>query len=65
MDLRCPNKKQAEVVGEAWGIVETRCDSRFCGAGAGVAILHRFDLATGELVSTTAYKIPQRKGVVR
>lgn len=60
MDLRCPAKKHGIVVRE--GVVEIKCDSRFCGAEQGVTVLHRFDVATGELVETVQFKDPGRKG---
>lgn len=60
MDLRCPAKKHGVVVRD--GVVEIKCDSRFCGAEQGVTVLHRFDVTTGELVETVQFKDPGRKG---
>lgn len=60
MDLRCPAKKHGVVIRE--GVVEIKCDSRFCRAEQGVTVLHRFDVTTGELVETVKFKDPARKG---
>jgi len=59
VDLRCEAKKHGVIVRE--GVVEIKCDSRFCGAAQGVTILHRFDVVTGELVETVKFKDPVRK----
>jgi hypothetical protein len=58
MDLRCPSKKHGEI---ADSLVEIKCSSRFCGAGPGVVVIHRFDGNTGELVETRQFKDPTRK----
>ena len=58
MELRCPSKKHGEIVDS---LVETKCSSRFCGAAAGVVVIHRFDATTGELVDTRRFKDPTRK----
>ena len=60
MDLRCPAKKHGVLVRD--GVVEIKCDSRFCGAEQGVTILHRFDAVTGELVETVKFKDPAKRG---
>lgn len=59
MDLRCEAKKHGELDD---GVIEVKCSSRFCGAGPGVVVIHRFDVSTGELVSTHRFKDPTRKG---
>lgn len=59
MDLRCPAKKHGELVD---AVVEVKCSSRFCGAGPGVVVIHRFDVTTGELVETHQFKDPIKKG---
>jgi hypothetical protein len=56
-DLRCDAKKFGELLD---GIVEIKCPSRFCGAGAGVIVLHRFDLETGKLLETLRFRDPDR-----
>lgn len=58
MDLRCPAKKHGELND---AVVEIKCSSRFCGAGPGVVVIHRFAVATGELVETHRFKDPARK----
>lgn len=58
-ELRCPSKKHGEIVDH--NVVEIKCDSRFCGAGSGTVVLHRFDTVTGEILSTSSYRDP-RKG---
>lgn len=59
MDLRCPgNKKHGMIVG---GLIEVKCDSRFCGARSGVTVLHRFNSSTGELVETQKFKDPGKE----
>lgn len=59
MELRCSSKKFGELIIPGAGILEVACDSRFCGKRAGVVVLHRFDLATGEMMDTHQYKTPQ------
>ena len=59
MDLRCPNKKHGEITQP--GVIEVKCVSRFCGAGDGVIVLHKFDSRTGELINTHRYKNPIKK----
>ena len=58
MDLRCEAKKHGEVDDL---VVEIKCSSRFCGAGPGVVVIHRFDARTGELTETRRFKDPTRK----
>ena len=58
-ELRCPSKKHAEL---ADGLIEVKCNSRFCGARDGVVVLHRFDALTGDLVVTNQFKDP-KKGI--
>ncbi len=58
MDLRCDSKKHGVLLDS--GLIEVKCDSKFCGHGAGVTVLHRFDAMTGELVDTHMYKDPRK-----
>lgn len=53
-ELRCDAKKHGELDDE--GHLEVKCSSRFCGAKPGTIVLHKFDLETGQLVSTHQYK---------
>ena len=57
MDLRCDAKLHAIVVDE--DVVEVKCDSRFCGASKETAVLHRFNVKTGEMVQTLRFKNPE------
>ena len=59
MDLRCTSKKHAVIPED--GLVEIKCDSRFCGAKQGNIVLHTFDAHTGELIKTSEYRNPDRK----
>lgn len=54
-ELRCASKKHAVLIEEGSGLLEIKCDSRFCGARPGAIVLHRFDLTTGALVDTHKY----------
>lgn len=57
LELRCPSKKHGVALDDH--TVEVKCDSRFCGAGAGVIVLHVFDLSKPEseqLVDTKRYR---------
>jgi hypothetical protein len=56
MDLRCESKKHGELPEP--GVIEVKCDSRFCGAQRGVVVLHRFDALTGELLETKRFRDP-------
>ena len=44
------------MITEGSGLLEIKCDSRFCGAKPGIVVLHRFDLATGDVVETQRYR---------
>lgn len=57
MELRCPSKKHAEL---AEGLIEVKCNSRFCGAQDGAVVLHQFDASSGELLSTSVFKDPMK-----
>lgn len=58
-ELRCDYKLHGIIVEE--GVMEVRCGSEFCGSKGGVVVLHRFDVATGELIDTKRFKDPNRK----
>lgn len=55
--LRCDNKKHADRISDH--VIEVKCNSRFCGAERGVVVLHRFDLASGEM-TTRKFTDPQK-----
>lgn len=59
-ELRCDKKLHGILV--APNVIEIACDSRYCGARAGVTVLHRFDLRTGELIDTKRFQSPGRRG---
>jgi hypothetical protein len=58
VDMRCANKKHAVLTTPSTdeGVVEFRCDSRWCGAGNGVIVLHRFSTVDGRLMDTHKYR---------
>lgn len=63
-EIRCVGKRHGLLLhqpggGGAWTL-EVKCDSRVCGAGRGVVVLHRWDLTTGELVSTSRFRDASR-----
>lgn len=58
-DVRCENKLHGIIVKP--GVLEVKCDSRFCGANANTVVLHRFDLETGDLMETIRFKEPARE----
>lgn len=60
MELRCGAKLHGTVEG-GQGVLEVKCDSRFCGHAPDVVVLHRFDLHTGDM-DTIRYKAPLRRG---
>lgn len=55
MDLRCEHKKHGEVLE---GVLEIKCSSRFCGAGAGVVVIHRWDALNGERLADKRFADP-------
>jgi hypothetical protein len=67
MELRCSNKLHGIVVepgstrASEHAVIEVKCDSKFCGAGSGAVVLHRFDIATQKLIGTSKYKDPQKE----
>jgi len=57
MDMRCEHKLLAIIVTPApGGEIELKCSSRFCGAGAGVVVLHRFSTENGDLIGTSRFR---------
>jgi hypothetical protein len=61
LELRCDSKKHGVLIEPGFGILEVKCDSRFCGARTGAIVLHRFDLTTGEMVDTHRYNTQVRR----
>lgn len=61
MELRCRAKLHGIIVQPGvGGVVEFKCSSRFCGAGQGLVVLHRFKIDTGRY-TTTHFKSPERE----
>jgi len=58
IDLRCDSKKHALLLVDDH-TVEIKCNSRFCGHRRGTVVLHRFDLASGQLVKTLRFAEPE------
>ena len=59
MDLRCEHKLHGRIIDPgADGVVEIKCNSRFCGSVAGTVVLHRFSTADGSLLETKRYRDP-------
>jgi hypothetical protein len=57
VDLRCEHKLLGVLLEPAPdGVVELKCSSRFCGARAGVVVLHRFSTETGKLIGTSRFR---------
>lgn len=58
MELRCDAKKHGELIDvDGEPVIEVKCSSRFCGAGPGVVVLHRFG-QDGKLLVTSRYRDP-------
>jgi hypothetical protein len=64
MELRCASKKHGELITPTSdeGVVEVRCDSRWCGAVNGVIVLHRFSTADGRCMDTKKYQRAPKGG---
>lgn len=52
-ELRCPNRKHAELVD---GVLEIRCRKPACGYAPGIVVIHRFDAEGGELLDTKRFR---------
>lgn len=59
MEMRCDNRLHGLLDQE--GHLEIKCRDRYCGAGSGFVVLHKFDVGTGKLLYTTRYKDPIRR----
>lgn len=59
IDLRCPSKLHGVIIDE--NRFEVKCNSKFCGAGNGVVVLHVFDTTTGKVVETKRFKNPMKE----
>lgn len=56
--LRCPNQILFGELDQGDGVLEVKCRSARCGAGAGKVILHRFDIHTGNFLETKVFLDP-------
>lgn len=54
-EIRCDHKMHGELLE---GFLEVKCSSRFCGAGSGIVVIHRFDVESGKLIETNRYRDP-------
>lgn len=62
-ELRCDNRilfGRLDTTDESL-VLEVACRSRRCGYEAGVVIIHRFDLSTGNLMGTKKFRNPTGK----
>jgi len=58
--LECPNKLHGILVDG--DVIETKCNSKFCGHRPGIVVLHRWSIATGDLLETRKFtSTPSRK----
>jgi hypothetical protein len=58
-ELRCEAKLHGVLED---GVIEVRCRSAFCGARAGVVIIHRFHAMSGDLLETKKFRDPTSNG---
>lgn len=60
-ELRCTSGRLHGIIEKADGsaFLEVSCRSKACGKLPGVIVLHRFDMRSGECVSTRRYKEPR------
>lgn len=59
IEFRCPEGKLFGMLVD--GLLEVKCQSKFCGHTAGVVVIHRFNLVTGETLETRHFRDPQTK----
>ena len=56
-NLRCNGKLHGILEDK---VLEVKCNSKFCGAGPGVVVLHLFSTESGALLETKFFKDPER-----
>lgn len=56
MELRCDHGILAGVIDLESHTIEVSCKSRWCGKRPGVTVIHRYNLDTGELISTRQFR---------
>ncbi len=59
--LTCDNRRQPVNIDPNEGWIEVRCRDRYCGAGEGFVVIHRFKMQSGELMYTERFKDPARR----
>jgi hypothetical protein len=47
------------------GVLEVKCRNSRCGARSGIVVLHKFDIITGNLLSTQRFKDPSKEVTTR
>ena len=60
-DVRCGNKKHGELHD---GVLEVKCDSKFCGADGNTVVIHRYRLMEDDEVydaGTRKFREPQSR----
>lgn len=60
-DLACPHRGRHAVLYPEENVVEIKCDRKFCGAGLGRVVLHRWSTTTGEPLDTLRFAEPPRR----
>lgn len=55
IEIRCESKLHGTIEED---VIEVKCRSKFCGAGPGVVVLHRFKIPSGGLIETVRYADP-------
>lgn len=59
--LACESRRLNAVINPIEGWIEVRCKDRYCGAGPGYVVIHRFKMQSGELLYTERFKDPSRR----
>jgi len=65
VDLACPHRARHAVLYPEEHLVEIKCDRKFCGAGPGRVVLHRWNTQTGEPLETLRLSEPPRRKELR
>lgn len=58
-NLRCGSTLHGRMMDAT--TLEVRCKRRACGAAPGVIVLHRFNIASGDLINTKKYADPRKE----
>ena len=57
-DVRCDSGILFGMLDAETAVMETKCRSKRCGARPGIAVIHRFSVKTGKLLSTRKFMDP-------